>query len=97
MDLCIWGIQVFTLMIIPLSFQYVFVDGFTALGRSRTALFLSMFRKGDYILFTMILPVFFGARSAFYAQPLADGIGAVMSLTAFLLIFNRHLKQRMPE
>src|SRR5699024_5482075 len=97
MDLCVWGIQVFTLMIIPLSFQYVFVDGFTALGRSRAALFLSMCRKGDYIMFTIVLPALFGARNAFYAQPLADGIGAVMSVTAFILIFNKHLKQRMLE
>ena len=94
-NLCIWGIHVFTLMIIPLSFQYVFVDGFTALGRSRTALFLSVFRKGDYILFTIVLPIFWGARSAFYAQPLADGISAVMSSVAFLLIFRKHLEKRM--
>ena len=96
-DLCVWGIRVFTMMIIPLSFQYVFVDGFTALGRSRTALFLSVFRKGDYMLFTIILPVFFGAKNAFYAQPLADGIGAVMSSIAFLLIFRKHLEKRMQE
>ncbi len=93
-DLCVWGIHVFTLMIIPLSFQYVFVDGFTALGRSRTALFLSMFRKGDYMLFTLMLPAFFGAQSAFYAQPIADGIAAVMSSAAFLLIFQKHLERR---
>lgn len=93
-DLCVWGIHVFTLMIIPLSFQYVFVDGFTALGRSRTALFLSMFRKGDYMLFTLVLPAFFGAQSAFYAQPIADGIAAVMSSAAFLLIFQKHLERR---
>ena len=93
-DLCVWGIHVFTLMIIPLSFQYVFVDGFTALGRSRTALFLSMFRKGDYMLFTLVLPAFFGAQSAFYAQPIADGIAAVMSTAAFLLIFQKHLERR---
>lgn len=92
-DLCIWGIHIFTLMIVPLSFQYVFVDGFTALGRSKTALFLSLFRKGDYVLFTMILPIFYGARSAFYAQPLADGIAAVMSTIAFLLIFKKHLQK----
>ena len=96
-DLCVWGIRVFTMMIIPLSFQYVFVDGFTALGRSKTALFLSVFRKGDYMLFTIVLPIFFGARSAFYAQPLADGIGAVMSSVAFLLIFKKHLEKRMLE
>lgn len=92
-DLCIWGIHIFTLMIVPLSFQYVFVDGFTALGRSKTALFLSLFRKGDYVLFTMMLPIFYGARSAFYAQPLADGIAAVMSTIAFLLIFKKHLQK----
>lgn len=93
-DLCIWGIHIFTLMIIPLSFQYVFVDGFTALGRSKTALFLSLFRKGDYMMFTIVLPAFFGARSAFYAQPLADGIAAVMATIAFLLVFNKHLQKQ---
>lgn len=94
LQLCTWGIGVFTLMIIPLSFQYVFVDGFTALGRSKTALILSLWRKGDYMLFTIVLPIFFGAKSAFYAQPLADGIGAVMSTIAFLLIFRKHLEKR---
>lgn len=96
-QLCIWGIHVFTMMIIPLSFQYVFVDGFTALGRSKTALFLSVFRKGDYMMFTIVLPIFFGARAAFYAQPLADGISAVMSSIAFLLVFRKHLEKRMLE
>lgn len=94
LKLCTWGIGVFTLMIIPLSFQYVFVDGFTALGRSKTALFLSLSRKGNYMLFTILLPIFFGARSAFYAQPIADGIAAVMSTVGFLLIFNKHLENR---
>ena len=94
LQLCTWGIGVFTLMIIPLSFQYVFVDGFTALGSSKTALVLSLWRKGDYMLFTIVLPIFFGAKSAFYAQPLADGIGAVMSTIAFLLIFRKHLEKR---
>lgn len=94
LELCTWGIGVFTLMIIPLSFQYVFVDGFTALGRSKTALFLSLSRKGNYMLFTILLPIFFGARSAFYAQPIADGIAAVMATVGFLLIFNKHLEKR---
>ena len=97
LKLCVWGIHTFTLMIIPLSFQYVFVDGFTALGRSKTALFLSMFRKGDYVLFTILLPAFLGAKSAFYAQPLADGIAAVMSTIAFFLVFQKHLEKRMAE
>ena len=91
--LATWGIHVFTLMIVPLSFQYVFVDGFTALGKSTAALPLSLLRKGSYILFTIFLPVFWGAKSAFYAQPLADGLGAVVSTITFLLVFNRLLKE----
>lgn len=96
-QLCVWGIHVFTLMIVPLSFQYVFVDGFTALGKTNAALFLSMCRKGDYMLWTIVLPIFFDARSAFFAQPIADGVGAVMSIIAFLLLFEKHLKRRMQE
>lgn len=57
LELCTWGIGVFTLMIIPLSFQYVFVDGFTALGRSKTALFLSLSRKGNYMLFLSLIHI----------------------------------------
>ena len=96
-SLSTWGIHVFTLLIIPLSFQYVFVDGFTALGLSRTALFLSMFRKGDYMLFTIFLPIFFGAKSAFYAQPIADGIASVMATAAFFLFFRKHLEKRLRQ
>lgn len=91
LPLCTWGIHTFTLMIVPLSFQYVFVDGFTALGKSRTALCLSLSRKGNFVLFTIFLPLFFGARSAFYAEPLADGIASVLSTTAYLLLFKRYM------
>ena len=93
-ELSVWGIHVFTMMIIPLSFQYVLVDGLTALTRTKTALFLSMFRKGLYMLFTIFLPAFWGAKSAFYAQPMADITASVLSTTVFLLVINRHLEKR---
>ena len=38
--LAVWGIEVFTMMIIPLSFQYVIVDGLTALGMTKISLSL---------------------------------------------------------
>ena len=44
-ELAGWGIRTFTLAIIPLAFQYSLVDGLTAMGRTKTALFLSMFQK----------------------------------------------------
>ena len=66
-ELSIWGIQVFTLMVIPLSLQYVFVDALTALGMTRLSLSLSLFRKIVYFVMTCVLPIAFAAKSAFYA------------------------------
>lgn len=94
MDFSVWGIKVFTMMIIPLSFQYVFVDALTALERTKTALSLSVLRKSLYIIGTVTLPLFFQASAAFYAEPLSDFISAAVSTVIFLLIIDRHLKKR---
>lgn len=89
-----WGIRASVWGIVPLSFQYCFVDGFTATGRIKTAFSLSMFRKMLYMSSTFFLPALFEARSAFYAQPVSDILGAIASTTAFYLIFNKHLEKR---
>lgn len=93
-DFSIWGIKVFTMMIIPLSFQYVFVDALTALERTKTALFLSVLRKLLYVAGTITLPLFFQASAAFYAEPVSDAVSAVLSSAAFLLIIDKHLLKR---
>ena len=86
-DLSAWGLRVFTLAIIPLAVQYARVDGLTALARTKTSLVLSLFRKGSFVVFTLILPIFWGAQAAFYAEPLADVISACVSGTVFALVF----------
>ena len=93
-ELSIWGIKVFTLAIIPLSFQYIFVDGLTALGCTKISLYLSMFRKVCYVLFTLFIPLFLPAKNVFYAQPLADIISSVQSIVIFLIVLNPYLKKR---
>ncbi len=93
-DLSVWGIKTFTLAIIPLSLQYVFVDGLTALGRTKTALFLSIFRKTSFVIFTVLLPALFTAQYAFYAEPMSDLLSSCITSTVFLLIFSKHLKAR---
>ena len=87
-----WGIRAFTLMIVPLSFQYVIVDGLTALGMTKTSLSLSLFRKSLYFGATCILPLFFAAQSAFYAEPAADGVSACVSCIVFSFIYRRYLR-----
>ena len=86
----LWGI-------IPLSFQYCFVDGFTSVGRIKTAFGLSMFRKCTYVLSVCVLPIFFGAESAFFAQSVSDYAGATMCIIVFSLIFNKHLERRVKQ
>lgn len=95
MNFSVWAIRTYTLMIIPLSFQYVFVDGLTALECPKTGLALSVFRKSLFILSAVILPRFFSARSAFFAEPVCDGISSVISTITFLLIIEKHLQKRL--
>lgn len=91
-ELAVWGIRTFTLMIVPLSFQYVFVDGMTALGMTKTSLTLSLIRKSIYLGATCVLPMLATAESAFYAEPLADGCGAVLCCIVFYCIYRKYLK-----
>lgn len=93
-DFSIWGIKVFTMMIIPLSFQYVLVDGLTAMERTKTALALSLFRKCSFMALTVLLPYFLEAKAAFYAEPVSDLTASVLSTIVFLLVIDKHLKKR---
>lgn len=93
----VWGIKVFTLAIIPLSFQYVLVDALTALGKIKTALYLSASRKLTFLFFTFFFPAVSIAQNAFFAEPTADLIGSIQSTIVFLLVFKPHMKKYMNE
>ncbi len=88
-------LKIYTMMLIPLAFQYAFVDGVTALGIAPAAISISLFRKIVLMLpLTLILPAVFGAESVFYAEPIADGIGGMVSTIVYLLLINRLLRKR---
>lgn len=91
-SLSVWGIQVFTLGVIPLSFQYVFVDALAAMSLTKLSLFLSLLRKSEYFAATCLLPLFFAARMCFYAEPIADTLCFFSSSLAFFLIYKKYLK-----
>ena len=91
--LAVWGIKVFTLTIVPLTFQYVLVDALTALGRIKTALYLSVTRKSLFLLFTVLFGSLWAAQNAFYAEPVTDIISSIQSTIVFLIVFNPHMKK----
>ena len=92
-QLSVWGIHVFTMMIIPLSLQYTFVDLLTALGMTKLSLTLSLFRKTLYLLAACLLPFAFDPSGSFYAEPVADGTGAFLSTAVYLFIYFKYLRK----
>lgn len=85
------AIKVFTLAIIPLGIQYEIVDGFTGMGQVRLSLPLSLFRKAVYFAALFALPALFGARAAFYAEPISDVLGPVVSIIVYRLTIKKIL------
>ncbi len=91
----VWGIRIFMIGVIPLSFQYAFVDGLTALGQPQYAIVLSLTRKlVVYLGCILVLPVFWGAQAVFYAEPAADICAAILSSAVFSIVFPKILKKR---
>lgn len=84
-----WAIRIYTLGIIPLSAQYVIVDGFTGMGISRVAILLSLFRKSVFFGGVFLIPPIFGIKQVFFTEPLSDVLGSIVSVTVFFLLFKR--------
>ena len=84
-EICFVIFTIFTLAIIPLAFQYEIVDGFTGLGQVQVALPLSFFRKGLYFVSLFLLPAMFGAEAAFFAEPVSDIAGPVVSAIVYIV------------
>ena len=85
------AIHVCTLAIIPLGIQYAIVDGFTGMGKVQVSLPLSAFRKVVYFIALFALPAAFGARATFYAEPISDILGPIVSVAVYALVIRRLL------
>ena len=88
------AIKICTLAIIPLGVQYELVDGFTGIGQVRFSLPLSFWRKLVYFVAIFALPAAFGARAAFYAEPLSDILGPAVTIVVYFLAMGKILRER---
>lgn len=87
-------IRIYMLGIIPLSFQYCFIDGLTALAQPKAAAFGSLLRKAVVFGLTWILPLFMSSIGCFYAEPISDYVGAVSSTILFLIVFPKVMHRK---
>jgi len=98
-------IRVYMYAIIPLSLQYVTVDGLTGMGQANISIWLSINRKFFVMLPAILLfPYVFQkmgkspvdvAESSFYAEFLADIDSAVVSTAVYLVALPKVLRKRM--
>lgn len=75
--------------------QYALVDGLTAMGRTRSALPISFFRKGLYVLLVLVLPLFRPVEDLFWCAALSDLIGASVTAVVFLCAVRPQLAREM--
>ena len=95
LNITIESIRIFMYGIIPLAFQYCFVDCLTALAKPKAAAFCSLFRKCLIIATTFLLPLCLGVIGCFYAEMISDIISSVVTTIFFIIVFpkiiHRHL------
>lgn len=93
-ELACEAIRICTLAAIPLGVQYAIVDGFTAMRQIQLALPLSFWRKLTYFVAIFILPVVFDAKAVFYAEPISDVLGPMVSIAVYGLSIHKVLDKR---
>lgn len=88
-------IIIYMIGIIPLSFQYVFVDGLTGLGQAHFSIWLSLARKVFiYIPAVFIIPLITkNVDGCFYAEPLCDIASSIISTTCYLIYIPKVFKK----
>ena len=83
-----------TAQVLPIFMFGIFIFGaqmacqstFLALGQAKISLFLALLRKVFLLIpLALLLPLRFGAMGIYYAEPAADIIAALTTLTLFLL------------
>ena len=79
------------------AIQFAFVDGFTAMGMVKEAVPISFFRKSLYVIAVLLLPRFLPLEYIFYACPLSDCVGALFTLTMYLLVLKKRLASTLSQ
>ena len=82
-----------------MSLQFAGQSVFVALGRSRSAVFFSIFRKVIIVMpLTAILPALFGlgTTGVFMAEPISNFIGGAACYGAMLFTVGLRMKNGLP-
>lgn len=84
-------LKAYTLGLCGVAVQYTFVEGLTAMGKVRSALPLSLFRKMIYIGCIFVIPIFWPLERIFFAGTIADAIGGCFTACVYFLWIKKRL------
>lgn len=82
-----------------MALQFAGQSTFVALGRSKHAVFFSIFRKLIIVVpLTLLLPrIGFGVMGVFYAEPISNAVGGMASFGTMLLTVGKQLRESIVE
>lgn len=89
------SMKIYFFGIFMMALQFAGQCTFVALGKSRQAIFFSLFRKVIIVIpLTLILPVFFGVNGVFLAEPISNFLGGTACFTTMMLTVWPTLKSK---
>ncbi|MCD8190883.1 MAG: MATE family efflux transporter [Clostridiales bacterium] len=92
-----WALRIYAAGIFALGFQMACQQSFMALGQAKVSLLLACLRKLILLIpLIFILPHFFTGNqvmAVFLAEPVSDVVAAIVTVTTFLLRFDKILEQ----
>lgn len=99
-DKAMWAIRIYMAGLFMLGAQTACQQTFVALGQAKTSVCLALLRKIVLLIpLIYILPFFFADKvfAVFLAEPVADIVATLSTITVFSLSFGRILKKKMAE
>lgn len=94
-ELTVWIIRRYTIGVIPLAVQYTLVDGLTGMGLTRYSISYSVFRKAVFLTAVFVLARFCDIQMVFFAEPVSDILGTLVTVTGFLFTYKKIIYQNL--
>ena len=96
-ETAVGAMNIFFFSMFIMGAQCAFQNAFIALGKAKVSIFLALLRKVILLIpLIYILPHFFGTDGIFTAEPVADFLAAVTTITVFLTQFGK-IRREMDE
>ena len=99
-QISVWALRIYMAGVLLMGLQVSCQQTFIAFGNSKISAFLAVFRKIIVLIpLIYILPHFFSDQvfAVFLAEPIADTIAVLTTLTLFIINFKKLLKHMESE